>query len=580
MESKDIYLISEEKKISQNVLNNIILDQNKKCIIISLVIYFIIILSVILIYILTTKELKSFKEYFNYKLIKSDLGYQNILVNWTFNEYFDISINVKGVENEIIRTYNIYNTTQGEQLIKVYYGIPKIYIEIKKNDNVYKVNEEFNIPTKEILIGAFYATLPPLIFTLDVFNITKKFNCPIYVDLERYNAWNWNNLPQRILMFDFLDLNNFNIDFDTILDKMKIWIGQIYQVNNKTIFHVYMTDVHNYILPLCFYTNNIPNENYNIYLITDGSWSYVSFNSLFDNNETYFDTYNQLKIKYEEFKEYIWHQKSYDRDSTAKKNIKRWDLFSYIYIILKEEKNIHWWLTKIKGLFAPNNPVLLEELLNNKNISLKNLNTLFKSLNNDEKKQIKSLLNFDSNYFEEAYKLNKSIMLIVGSSVENNLYDHCLAAELFYKDDYIYYYKAHPATPVENDPEKIERLKKMNITPIDSNIPLEVILYFIPDVICSGYYSSTFIEIEKERLGGVFIKNEKDDEILHRFDYVSQYIKKDNKKYGKYLNDNNDGILLEINKNKLINFPYDFGIFLKNNKSISYFNDNQSIINY
>ena len=86
----------------------------------------------------------------------------------------------------------------------------------------------------------------------------------------------------------------------------------------------------------------------------------------------------------------------------------------YIYIILKEEQNVHWWLTKIKGLFAPNNPILLQDLLNNKNISLKNLNTLFKSLNNTEKNQIKNLLNFDSNYFEEAYKLNKSIMLFVG----------------------------------------------------------------------------------------------------------------------------------------------------------------------
>ena len=171
-------------------------------------------------------------------------------------------------------------------------------------------------------------------------------------------------------------------------------------------------------------------------------------------------------------------------------------------------------------------------------------------------------------------------MLFVGSSRENNLYDHCLAAESFYEDDYVYYYKAHPATPIENDPKKIEQLKNISVTPIDSNIPLEVILFFIPDVICSGYYSSAFIEIEKERLGAIFEQSKKDDEILKRFDYFSQYIKKDNKQYGKYLEDNNDGILLEINEDKLIDFQYDFGIYLKNNKSIEYYIFNNSVINY
>ena len=94
-------------------------------------------------------------------------------------------------------------------------------------------------------------------------------------------------------------------------------------MNNNTIFHLFITDFHNYIIPLCVYSNNIPNENINIYLLTDGSWSYIAFNSLFDNNETYINNYNQLKNKYEDFKEYIWHQKSYNRDSMAKKNIRR-----------------------------------------------------------------------------------------------------------------------------------------------------------------------------------------------------------------------------------------------------------------
>ena len=246
--------------------------------------------------------------------------------------------------------------------------------------------------------------------------------------------------------------------------------------------------------------------------------------------------------------------------------------------MLKEENNTFWCLTKIKGVFAPNNPEIVQELLNNPNIKVKDINTLFKSLDNKQKEFIKNLLNFNSNYFEEAYKKNKLVMLIVGTngSVERNLYDYCLTTQLFYKDNYIYYYKAHPATPIEDDKQKIDDLKKNNVIPIDSNIPFEVIYYFNQNISCSGYYSSGFIEVKKENLASLFEQYKKEGEYNNKFDYFCQYIKKDDKKYGQYLNDNDDGTVLEINTNKLIDFDYDFGIYLKNIKSIVYYKYNES----
>ena len=194
----------------------------------------------------------------------------------------------------------------------------------------------------------------------------------------------------------------------------------------------------------------------------------------------------------------------------------------------------------------------------------------------NKKEIIKNLLNFNSNYFEEAYKLNKSVMVIVGTTdhTEKNLYDYIITAQLFYKSDYIYYYKAHPETPIENNQQKIDNLKNINVTPIDSNIPLEVILFFNPNVSCSGYYSSSFIEMNPKYVKSLFGQYKKEDEYYNKFDYFCQYIKKNNEKYGKYLNDNNDGTVLEINKNKLVDFEYDFGIYLKNLKIIQFYKEN------
>ena len=141
MESIDtakIDLIEEE--IKQKQLKNSE-DNQRKARIIIVIFCSIIILGILLIFILTMEEERNFDENFNYEIIQLDLGYQNLLVNWTFNETFNISINVKGVENEIIRTYDTFNIIQGEQLVKVYFGKQKLYIKIIKDSKVYSVKK-------------------------------------------------------------------------------------------------------------------------------------------------------------------------------------------------------------------------------------------------------------------------------------------------------------------------------------------------------------------------------------------------------------------------------------------------------
>ena len=546
--------------------------QTKKFwIIISIFILVLIIIGIILI-INFRRETEQIN--FEYEIIQSELGSQNILVKWNFNSSVNISINVKGVENEIIRTYNIYNSTIGEKLIKVYYGMPKLYIKVQNYLFEKQIEKQFKIPAKEILFAAFPATLDSLLFSLNIFNITKNFSCPIYVFLMRYRMWNWTNLPENVFLFDILDENNYQkFNYYKILDKLKIWINQIYQLNNSTLFNLFINDYHTYVIPICLFANNIPPENYKIYMLSDGTGSYLAFNKIFNDKDTYIQNYNNMKNKYYVFRDYIRKRKSYDKDSRYSKNINYRDLRSYAYIILKEENNTFWWLTKIEGAFAPNNSEVLQELINNPNIEEKNINSLFKSLDKEQKEIIKDLFDLNSNFFEEAYKQNKSVMLIIGThaNVEKNLYDYCLTTQLFYKDNYIYYYKAHPSTPIEDDQKKINNLKNISVLFVDSNIPFEMILYFNPNISCSGYYSSSFLEVGKQNLKSLFGQYKQEGEYYDKFDYFCQYIKNNDKKYGQYLNGNSDGTVLEINNNKLIDFKYDFGIYLKNNKSIVYY---------
>ena len=404
--------------------------QTKKFwIIISIFILVLIIIGIILI-INFRRETEQIN--FEYEIIQSEFGSQNILVKWNFNSSVNISINVKGVENEIIRTYNIYNSTIGEKLIKVYYGMPKLYIKVQNYLFEKQIEKQFKIPAKEILFAAFPATLDSLLFSLNIFNITKNFSCNIYVFLSRYRMWNWTNLPENVFLFDILDENNYQkFNYYRILDKLKIWINQIYQLNNSTLFNLFINDYHTYVIPICLFANNIPPENYKIYMLSDGTGSYLAFNKIFNDKDTYIQNYNNMKNKYYVFRDYIRKRKSYDKDSRYSKNINYRDLRSYAYIILKEENNTFWWLTKIEGAFAPNNSEVLQELLNNPNIEEKNINSLFKSLDKEQKEIIKDLFDLNSNFFEEAYKQNKSVMIIIGThaNVEKNLYDYCLTTQ-------------------------------------------------------------------------------------------------------------------------------------------------------
>ena len=93
--------------------------------------------------------------------------------------------------------------------------------------------------------------------------------------------------------------------FFEVVEKLKLWMGQMYQVNSSTIFNLFVNDFHNYVIATCIYANNIPSENYRIFMLTDGAGSYICFNDFFDNKTTYVENYKNYKKKYLEFKEFV-----------------------------------------------------------------------------------------------------------------------------------------------------------------------------------------------------------------------------------------------------------------------------------
>ena len=564
---------------NENLVINDLNEENKPkkrkysiiFIFITIIVIFILISLILFFFIFSTKKPNVD---FNFTLKKSD-SKQDILVYWKSSEILDlISIRVKGLNNEDIRIYNFFNSIEGEGLVQVYYGLPKINIYYKKGNYNSEKTYEFNVSIKEIFIAPIAASLPIMLLSFELFNISNTYNCPIFVFLERYKTWNWDYLPNNVYLFDFINQTNFrNINFYDIYFSLDKWINQLYKANNDIKIHLFLNDYHLYVFALYIFANNIPEKNYDLTLLSDGTASYMSFNKYFDNNETYIENYRNMRKKWKEHKQLIWDLKSYSDNIKNEKFINSQEINYYCYIIVNEEKNVYWWLTKIKGLFAPNNPKMLDELINNKHILLKDTQHLLSLLNESEAYQIKNLFNFKENYFEEASQKNKSIMVIAGTyhQNENYFYDYCKALKKFYRQEFIYYYKGHPLTPTENYPDKQRDLKNINITTIDSIIPLEIIFYFNPEIYLSGYYTSSFIEIKNKTLKALFDQFKKDEDYFKKFDFFMKYIDKNDTKFGQYLNAT-DGIVLDLNREKLKYFEYDFGIYYKEDNIINYYN--------
>jgi len=95
------------------------------------------------------------------------------------------------------------------------------------------------------------------------------------------------SLPNNVYLFDYIDQTDFmKINFNDIYYGISEWIKQLYKANNDIKIHLFLNDYHTHVFSLYFFTNNIPEKNYDCTFISDGTASYLIFNKIFDNNET------------------------------------------------------------------------------------------------------------------------------------------------------------------------------------------------------------------------------------------------------------------------------------------------------
>lgn len=510
---------------------------------------------------------------------------QDILVEWDTSKPIDkVTITVShGKDTYYKATFTDTNTiAKGFYTVPSFYGNQKVNVEIKRG--IYKTNksESIGLSADEYNIAPITGTMPVTMFSLSLKDITDNYNIPTFVWFKRSGVWDYSKMPTNVYAIPVIDSQSFLNDSmqDEVYKKTSEWVKELYSINPNSHFNFYYNDYFAYGWMQATIANEIPKENYHVTLLSDGTASFTFFNELFDNDDASYN-YQVMQSDYTKLKQEIAENKSFTIKS--KYTVDALDLAYYPYVMIKEEDNVDWWLTRVSGTLALNNSDVADDIANLSSnsigkIKVKDLNTLLKNLNEQEKQLVKDLYNFSDAMFEKATSSNKKIMVILGTwtADEVNFDEYVKATQKYYGDDYIYYYKGHPRNPTAFEKGKLEHLESLNLIDIDSTIAAELIFFFNPEASTTGYQSSTFLSLSDEQSGGIF--NVRKDNITgdielykDKIDFFVTKIEAENDPYYS-LRSNDKCYVLEF----MDTTEYDIGVYDYNSDTLKYYKQNGS----
>jgi hypothetical protein len=387
------------------------------------------------------------------------------------------------------------------------------------NAVVKTVTTKVDIVADEYNIAPLVATFPVVLFSLQLQNINVNANgdpIPTFVSLQRPDAYNWDKLPANVYWQPNLTKKQVETQtsFATKVAKFKDYVKSLYVANPNAKFHLYINDAYSkYILQLMC-ANGIPESNYDAVLLSDGAGSYGGYNRTFNVADPQ-TKYNEMKAGWAAAKAYAYANGNYSLDAAM---VPYYGSSNYAVVVANEDANVSWWVARKSDTFIADQDPLgtfrTTYIINSTKVIAKNITSMLTALTEEQKAIFKALYDFNDQMFAKATDEGKKVMMILGSRVNTeptwgtfSAYAKFLMTQ-YGDEEYVYYYKGHPATPTSMYPAKQAELDALGIIDVESSIPAELILFFYPDLYMAGYTSSTYNSVSNPNMAaGVFGKN-------------------------------------------------------------------------
>ena len=481
----------------------------------------------------------------------------------------------------------------------------------KGNETLYSISTSISVYADEYNIAMLTATYPTTIFTLKAPQITNNGSIPTYVMLERYAAYDWDNLQWNIREFpniareDATSANNSRF-FGNAHNWVKDYISDLIRANSESKFHFYFTDLS---IDYFYYTviaQGIPEEQYNLVMLSDGTASAAILNNTYgifaDGNPT--RKHNQLLASITNVKNYLF-KNGWDAEYIAENlfepngskstynGVPAYYFANHAYSTLCLFDNCEWWLNRLRAtenLTAINNidPNFVTTILGTDGL-VQNIyaNSLLAGLSEEDATKFKTIFHFDLDSFNVTRENGKKIMVILGTSWSgeiNNLYDLMKATMLFFGNEYDYYYKPHPGWPTSTCTDRniiFDKLRAegFEFEELDGAVAAEIIMYFNNDIYLCGYSSTTYASLD-ENNNGMGVCDWTTNTTEYR-DYMLSYLSlaSDDEKTAYSLDSTKTYYVVHISNNtenakiKDIFDIYDIAIICLEDSSVTYYKD-------
>ncbi len=367
---------------------------------------------------------------------------------------------------------------------------------------------EFNIvcggATTDVLIESlefFGSTNPSDFYNANAFNNT----IPTIVTLNRFKMYNWDKLPENMYRNPLLTAEENNSGAEWVefkMGRMQQYVKDLLSINPNTKFNFYFNDYGMYSMPKLVYENKIPESQYTITMVTDGSASYYMFKQAYDIHEDAFAQHDKLVKELKAFKQGCLDGTVTDYVSIHA--LPSGSLCLFNYAILDVEPNSRWWVVrKSADTFGIGDKTFQDKVTKDTRITNHYINGLLTNVEKAGKTDaFKALYNFDDSSFQAARAEGKKIMMLMGTSAsleaQYPIMDYNKFVTKYYGDDYAYYYKGHPGNYTADSPENTAKYKEIGVEMLDPSIAAELFVFFNPDICMSGYASTTYQNVGED----------------------------------------------------------------------------------
>lgn len=507
-------------------------------------------------------------------------AYADVKINNFSNEFdsveYDISLNSLTDINSNGTIELMGNQSNYAIDMKTYGNFKDMEFTFYKNNEEYaKVYpENIGITNTEYNFAELNATYPVLVFSLKLKEITKNGEIPTFVNLERYNSYNWDSLPYNLSYLPNVDRNTaISGGFHTVKYLMADYIKELYELNPESHFNFYAVDNYVELIFQMLVSNGIPSSNWNAVLLSDGSGTAAKLVEAFA-VENPKQKLSDMTVCWNNAMNYYsnheWDDGKYLEENAICPQEYYSILYQYPYVATKAAANVDWWVNRLRvgeNLSAINaiDPELASDIVSTPKSFY--TNNLLASLSDDDQAKFKNLYHFSDEMFAEATNSNKKIMIILGTSwtgEESSFYDYIKMTMAYYGDEYAYFYKGHPGYATSNFPGRQLLLDKINsetnndIKELDCSIAAEVILFYNPDVYICGWSSSTFDSVESQSMACAL--------------YGISYSSKSNYTYGELI----DSFFTKINSNSNLYSNPSLGLDSNKNYYLIEFNNSEN----